>query len=434
MAIQNKIYIGLDLGTSSVKGVLTDGVNIAAKSSKPFCYETAVFTDGSAYTALDADKFYDVICGVIKELVHAAQGEIAGISTVSASGNTLLLDKENKPLIKAYSWTNPPMEKEVQEVLGAIDVNELADICGWQFYNTFPIAHLSHLRCHAPDLLDSADYVCTLSEYVTARLTGKRITDISTATPSYLLKQKESMWNGEMLSRLGIEIKKLPDIKNSGFCSGSLSEKAQCETGLSEDCLLYLGSFDHPGAAKASGIKEEGQLLISCGTSWVCFFPHHSRELIMSEKLLCDPFLTEYKLWGGMFSLSQIGKAIDGLVDEFIDRGKDKFMILESLAEKAQSNANGLKINPLSPAKNDIKLYTKENIARAIMEGAATELKSALLRLEKRGVKFSSAVMAGGPSKSKLWVEIISEILGIPVEVKYGEYSGAVGAAMFCRK
>lgn len=65
------------------------------------------------------------------------------------------------------------------------------------------------------------------------------------------------------------------------------------------------------------------------------------------------------------------------------------------------------------------------------MESTAYALKERLDMFAKSDIRFKSAVMAGGPSQSKIWHEILSEILDIQIEVKFGSYSGAAGAAEF---
>ena len=64
------------------------------------------------------------------------------------------------------------------------------------------------------------------------------------------------------------------------------------------------------------------------------------------------------------------------------------------------------------------------------MAGACASLKKCLASLEKCGLKAQNVVMAGGPTKSKLWLKIMADILGKEITVTDGEYSGAVGAAM----
>jgi sugar (pentulose or hexulose) kinase len=429
---KSQVYsIGLDLGTSSVKGVLmSEKGEVLSSLSSGFEYEDAFLSDSSKYIGIDAEKYYSVICYVIKQLARNVSADrINGIAMVSASGNTLLCNDSGEPLIKAYSWTNMPMEKEFKTVFGDIDTEYIAQISGWQFYGTFPLAHLSHIKVHEPNLLKKAKHICMTTEYVLYKLTGKWGIDCSTATPFYLYNQLSGKWHKPFLSALNIPEEKLPDIYDSGYQLGTITSVSANDTGLREGTKVFLGCFDHSGAARASGIKEEGQLLISCGTSWVCFFPYNNREKILAQNLLCDPYLSPEGPWGAIFSLPKIAYKINSIISRYISDKEDKFDKFNELAAQAKSGADGLRINLMTDAEKDLSGYLKKDIARAVMEGTAYALKERLDLFAKTGIKFKSSVMAGGPSQSKIWREILSEILGIQTEVKFGSYSGAAGAA-----
>lgn len=233
---KSQVYsIGLDLGTSSVKGVLLSEKGEAVNQySSNFEFEDSFLADGSKYIGIDAEKYYSQICGVIRRLAENVADRINGIGMVSASGNTLLCGERGKPLIKAYSWTNTPMENEFRTVFGETNSKTIAQITGWQFYGTFPLAHLSHLKAHEPQLLKKAKHTCMTTEYVLFRLTGKWGTDCSTATPSYLYNQLSGKWHKPFLSALNIPEEKLPDIYDSGHQLGTVNSVSANDTGLNE--------------------------------------------------------------------------------------------------------------------------------------------------------------------------------------------------------
>ena len=164
------------------------------------------------------------------------------------------------------------------------------------------------------------------------------------------------------------------------------------------------------------------------------FFPCADREKLIENRLLCDTFLSKEKgLWGAMSSVAQVSKKIDYIIEKNIAT-ENKIQIFNECAEKAERGAGGLKINPVTDFDNDFSGCSKENIARALMEGAANLLKEKLDFLKILGIEFNSVKMAGGPSQSELWVDIIRYTIEKPVDVIYGVDSGAVGAAIRCVK
>ncbi|MDO8685793.1 MAG: FGGY family carbohydrate kinase [Clostridiales bacterium] len=92
---------------------------------------------------------------------------------------------------------------------------------------TYPLAHLSWLKCHKPELLERAAIVCMSTEYVNFRLTGEWGIDNSTASTFYLQDQKAVDWHIPYLKKLGIPKWKLPPIHTSGTILGRIISKVQ---------------------------------------------------------------------------------------------------------------------------------------------------------------------------------------------------------------
>ena len=425
-----KYLIGLDIGTSAVKGVLmtADGV-VAKTASSPFIYER--LENGGV--EIEADKYVEACFFAIKELANDVDGEICGISASSASGNLLVLDKDNKPVTPIYNWQDKRVTTESEEILGDIDKDALYKKIGWPFSGkTFPLALLCYVKKHFPEKIVSCGKVCMSTEYLYYLLTGKWGISSSAGTPFFLIDQNTGKYIPELLDKIGITEEKLPPIMPCGSVVGCVSEVAAEKCGLPIGTPVVLGSFDHPSAARGAGVFNEGEMLLSCGTSWVGFFPINDREKAASAKILIDPFLSEKGgAWGTMVSVSSLSNYIDLYIKRYIDDSDNRFDILTNLAKKSIPGANGLSVC-LTDEPDDEKIvsYPKEDIARAIMEGAVNLLKAKLDILKGIGISPKTAVMVGGPSKNPLYLEIIEEICGIKVSIRHGVNAGAVGAAM----
>ena len=424
--------IGLDLGTSSAKGVLfSESGEIIAKSTAAFTCGKSYLPDGAEYIGIDTNNFYNTVCSVLRELASALPygGELTGVAMASASGNATVCDPEGNALIDAYSWLNKPFKDEIPQVFGEGFGKEVRERAGWGISYSFPLGQLSHLKLHAPHLLEGSATVCMTTEYVLHRLTGKWGIDVSTATPFFLLDQKVRAWNKDYLSTLGIDESKLPPLMECGDLLGEITEKASSECGLPVGTKVRVGSFDHPTAARACEIEREGDLLISCGTSWVCFFPMNDRAAVVRNEFLCDPFLTPDGPWGAMSSLARASERIKEVTEKYISDGDNKFALLDECASRADKDAGGLSFNPMGELP-DLSGYSKENIARALMLGIARELKRRVSGI----VTVKRVAMCGGPSTSKVWQQVLSEVFEAPMTVTYGPHSGAVGAAMYALK
>lgn len=422
--------IGLDIGTSSVKGILMTEDGKIKKVARG-AFEYTKLENGGVEIA--ADDFISVCFSTIRELADAADDTICGICASSASGNLVILDKENKPVTPIYNWQDTRVTDEAREILGEMDLDAFYRQVGWAFdYKMFPLALACYVKKHNPEKIANAGKVCMSTEYLYYKLTGKWGISTSAGTPFYFIDQKTGKYIPELLDKLGITENEMPPVMPCGKSIGNVTENAAKECGLSSNVPVVLGSFDHPSAARGAGIFEEGQMLLSCGTSWVGFFPVKTREKLENAKTLIDPFLSENGgCWAGMVSVPSVSANIWQYVSTYIDDSENAFNMLSEYASKSVAGANGLTLCPTEePCNEEILKYPKEDIARAIMEGTVKLLKEKLDSLKEVGIKTDSAVMVGGPSEDPMWISLISEMCGMKVEPAFGAHTGAVGAAI----
>lgn len=416
---------GIDLGTSRIKGVLVDdGNRIAAESER-----RVEFVPGIAGIEIDPEAYWQTFCSILRELGRGR--EVGAIAFAAAAGNTVLLDRASgRPLTNIVSWLDRRAEGADLPSLRGLTPEGMSRLTGWPCTDSFPPAHLAWWREHRPGLLRNA-FVSQNQDFLQYRLCGRHLIDYSSAVPLLLVDQCREKYDPGLLRRFGLDAEQLPRLAPSGAVIGNLTAEAAAATGLSAAAVVVAGSFDHPAAARAAGITEEGRLLLSCGTSWVGFFPCRSREKLIAARLLCDPFTRRANgLWGGMFSIPAVGPRIDRYVHEFIAPDSDHpFRVFDELA--AANSAGGLEIDLAAEYRRPSG--SRGRTARAIMEGAARLLAGKLEALRQDGFRFTEAVMVGGASRSPVWPGITSAMTGLKITVG-GKSAGASGAALLCLK
>ena len=434
-----KLLIGLDVGTSAIKGVVcAPNGALLAESRRT----VRLIRPAEGLAEMDPHDHYRTVCDLLRELAsHCPKGDaVAAVSMACASGNTLLLDADDTPLGAIISWLDRRAAGRMGELLPGLDLSGVHRIVGWPGLDTFPLAHLAWLKHERPDMYRRASRVAMNVDWLGWRLTGAWALDHSNATPFYIQDQVGRQWHRPYLELLGISEDMLSPLMPSGIPVGHLTDAAAADTGLSTDTLLVLGSFDHPGAARATGTLEEGDLLLSCGTSWVGFYPCARRDLLLSQEMLVDPFLSPGGPWAGMFSLTAVGVGVEWLIEHLILRSvadrADRYGTFNTAAARAPRGAGGLFINPhhdaaylearaaaLGAARRP------EEIARAVMEGTAFEMKRKIDALVGAGLIPRRINMVGGPSRSPIWPRILAEVTGLEIEILHGQVAGAVGAA-----
>ena len=418
--------IGLDLGTSAIKGVLIDSEGRVLAEAVA---GTSLLRPQNGWVEVDPEQHYQNVCQVSRELAAAADGEILALAMAAASGNTLLTDAEGVPLTRIINWMDGRAEQQLPAVLSELTAAEVAQITGWPCVSSFPLAHLAWLREHAPDLFNSAGHYAMDTDWLLYRLTGRWMMDHSTAATFHLQQQTSGCYHEPLLRMLEIPQKKLSLLVPCGTLVGLLTGPAVRDTGLSARTMVMTGCFDHAAAARSVGVLTPGQLMLSCGTSWVGFAPLMDRQVILDAGLLCDPFLSsDGGPWGGIFSVPAIGPTIDWYVDNVIAAGeKDRMRIFNESAAEATPGAGGLEIDLREPPRK-IEASPAQ-VSRAVMESAARLLNHKIQEMQAYGFLYDSAVMVGGPSKSPIWPKIVADITGIAVEVG-NHLSAAHGAAI----
>ncbi len=383
--------IGLDLGTSAVKGVCwSPEKGILKKISERIDLQHPA----ENHTELDAGRYFQQIWRIICELSQAADEPIAGIAFAAASGNTLLCSSDGEPLTPIISWLDnrmpdfmPPAEWQVRET------------SGWPPLSMFTLMHLEYFKRFQPDLMQKST-VAMNNDFVLWKLCGKHLLDSSNATPFYLWNQSRNRW-ADYLSYYELKESQLPEIVPTGTVAGKLKTEF-IQGNLTAKTTLVTGSFDHPAAARAVNVLTPGNMLLSCGTSWVGFYPVKQREDVPDNEL-CDIFqAANGGCWGAMFSLAQVGLE----VEEFV-------------------------VQRYGNITQRYELFNEEALAGS--NAAENMMKSVIMRFKEKfdqHCNMQKIVICGGPSEGKAWRYYLEKYLNVAVENSpYASYTGAVGAA-----
>lgn len=417
-------FIGLDIGTSAVKGaLLSEDGRLITVTDKKFEYE-----DEGTFRLLDPEDFCKRCFDVIRDLSDKADGRIAAVCFCHASGNPLFLDADMKPLTRIIGWQSVIDQSDIDAVYTKEEQDAFYRVVGWGFFNGMPAADLAYIKVHKPEILEKTKFFTMSGEYLNYKMTGKWGISHSMGTPSYLMDQEKGVYNTAVLEKFGLSEDMLPPIYEKGTVLGTVLPGIADRLGLSTDTAVVLGSFDHPSGALGAGVLRPGQLLLSCGTSWVELFPDESREHALSTGGLVDRFALNGPKWCVMSSLESISDKIDERRNHFFGSVPHKYF--DGLAGEAKPGSNGLIIDFTDGDYKRAEGYDKRDIARAILEGAAKLLQNNLKDLEKCGLYAESITAIGGITNSKIATEIISNALQREIKVVNGQSAGAVGSCL----
>ena len=247
-------------------------------------------------------------------------------------------------------------------------------------------------------------------------------------TPFYLIDQEKKEYNKTLLQKLGISEDKLPSIHSKGYVLGNIKEEIAEKLNLGKDTKVVLGTFDHPSGAVGAGVFERGDMLLSCGTSWVELFPVLNREEAIRTGSLTDRFLLSGIPYCIMRSLESVSEKIAKYRTHFFE--EISFADFDAYAQKAQLGCNGLSFDLTCKDYEKADGFTKSDIARAIIESAANLLSAHISDVERFGIEVKRITIIGGITNSPICIRIIAETLGREVHTVNGVSAGAIGSAI----
>jgi xylulokinase len=429
-------FIGLDIGTSAMKCILiSESGKILgnAKAKNNFLYPA------SHRVEFDVDERYNQICILIRNVIQKlpSTSHVQAVCITGASGNGLLLDKDKKPLENAVSWLDSRAETTYYELLSSFSSEHIHTITGWPKIGSFPLSYFAWMKENKPEIYNSARFPATDFIYFNYRLSGCWAHDTSTATNFYLQEQTNQKYHQPFLDFLRIDADSLPEIVKSGEPIGTITVQASIETGLPEGTVVVAGSFDHPSAARGTGMTSLGDLMLSCGTSWVGFFPVSSREKAIERNMLVDPFLTPDGPWGAMFSFAGIGVTITEYINLLFENAPSRFSQFDE-AVMASKHGNPIpdfdllqkKLSPKEYLSKMLNNYKIPEISRSIMESMAILMRNKIDYFRNEGMPIHNVSMVGGFSESKVWPQILADVMEVPVNLIQGEYAGCLGASI----
>ena len=430
-----KIYIGIDVGTTSLKALaLTEkGECVAtAKSS----YE--LFANGAEATQ-NANDWYEAAVSAIREIAGKVKdlGEICAISVSAQGGATVLLDRSGKTITPAYSWMDNRATRESEELKNTFGDELFYSRCGWRMQPNADAAKLLWMKKNISEIYESAASFPSTLGFINQRLTGNIVEDPTCAAIRRLYDINEKKMSGDILDHLGLTEEKLPETLPTGVLVGNLTAEAASQTGLPESVRVYNGAHDQYCASIGSGTVEAGQLLLATGTAWVLF---GVTETPLFGKSRISPCIHPAGGYGALSTVSGIGAAFEWLskltntpIPELSAGAEARKGKNDTLFFRPSATGTGLLIGQSVGAHvTGLTIgHDKFDLALALMEGAAFETALNIEEYKKSGMSAPASItMAGGATASRFWQSLIADVTGLDVYASTQTDSPALGAAI----
>jgi xylulokinase len=401
--------IGLDVGTSAVKGLaIDDEGRILATASADYLLSRP-HPGWSEQEPEDWWRAAEEVLGRLPEGPVGLSGQMHGL---------VVLDAEQRVLRPAILWNDQRTAAECAEIEERVGFRRLLELTGNRALTGFTAPKLLWLRRHEPEVYARIRHVLLPKDYVRLRLTGEVAVDVADASGTLLFDVRRRAWSEEVCAALEIPLDWLPPAHES---------------------TEIAGAGDQAAAALGVGVAHPGPVSVVLGTSGVVFAALPSYEHDREGRLhaFCHAVPDTWHAMGVMLSAAGSSAWLHGvLAADLAD--------LELEAKRWPAGTEGLLFAPYlagertpHPDPDARGAFTgisarhdRGALWRAMLEGVAYGLRDSLELLRELGARPESGRVSGGGARSELWLRILASVLGLPLETTESEEGSAFGAAL----
>jgi xylulokinase len=449
----NKIILAVDLGTSGMKvALITVGGKVLGWEVEPV--QLFITPDGGVEQSPDEwwTAFINAAGRLFKQNPEAARKVTAICSSTQGEG-TVPVDKDGNALSNCILWMDMRGAPHLRKQLGGlanIDGASLTKVLRFirltggmpSMTGKDPAGHMLFIRDKQPDIYSKTHKFLNVLDYLNLRLTGRFVATFDSILTSWVTDNRDPnqiKYNSGLISSLGLDANKLPDIVACSELIGPLRADVAAELGLSNDVQIVAGSIDNTAAAIGSGAVEDYAAHLYIGTSsWMAAHVPFKKTDIFSSLAsvpcaLPDRYLLTALQATAGGNLTFLRDQILYHKDELLQEADvpDIFKVLDQIANRVPAGSNGVMYTPwiwgerapiddqyVRAGLYNLSLHnSREDIIRSFLEGVAFNTRWLLKPVEKfLGRKVESIKIVGGGAQSDVWCQIFADVTGVEIQ------------------
>jgi len=438
-------FLGLDLGTSSIKAIIIDKKGNPVISSS---IEYPLNKPQPGWAEQDPKVWWESVIQVLDGMKNKTEINFSDIKSIGVTGQMhglVALDDKDELIYPCITWADRRSTAQVKKIKDILSSEEL-EVLGNPVVNGFTAPKLLWLINQKG--YDEINKILLPKDFITFKMTGKKQSDYSDASATLLFDVKKRKWATEIIEKLNIPISILPSLKPPGSIIGHLKSDVAEILNLNKGIPIIAAGGDAPLSALSNGITKSGDASITIGTGGQILtvlddykFDDEFRLHTLSHSLP--------QKWYTMGAISSAGYCLKWWRNNFArsevkNKKKITFEFMSSKAETVPPVAEGLIFLPYLNGERSPHLdpyargsifgftgkHTEAHVIRAIMEGVCFAVKENIEIMEDMGIEINELRMTGGAVKSRLWREIFATVLNRPILFAKNQRGSAFGAAL----
>lgn len=443
-----QLLMGVDIGTSSSKGVLVEVFSGQVVARKVI--EHAVRMPKPGWVEQDAEEtWWGEFVEISRHLIQQADVDPKNILGIGVSGIgpcVLPVDKDHNPLRPAILYgIDTRATAEILQFENALGREKIFQLAGCQLSSSSTAPKILWIANHEPRVFHETRWFLTCQSYIVLKLTGIPSIDAYTAsTYSPIIDVERIAWMDEKIA--GINPRAcLPDIHWTSEIVGNVTAEAAQVTGLAAGTPIIAGTIDAAAEAISIGLSNIGEMMMMFGSS-------------NSIILRTDKFVRSRSFWGLNWLLPETYALVGGMATvgslsrwfleniyhiKNLKENENPYTAMAELLHQSPPGANKLialpyfegERTPISDpfAKGSLfgltLRHTQADIYRALLEGVGFGIRHNIESLRGEGVRAERILSVGGGSKNLGWMQLICDICNITMEIPASQSGSSYGDA-----
>lgn len=424
-------YLGIDLGTSSVKVLVLDrrGEQIAHTD-----VSYAVHHPAPGWAESAPHDWWNATVNAVREAVaQAPQARPVGIGLSGQMHGVVPTGTNGEPVRNAILWADSRAQEELDIYRGLR--SETRERLGNPLTPGMAGPILAWLARHEPHVMGDVRWALQPKDWIRLQLTGEVHAEPSDASATLMYDVLADCWAADVVQALGVRTEALaPVLPSSGSAAGQLSPHAARLLGLEAGIPVAAGAADTAAAALGSGLVAPGTAQLTIGTGVQIVTPsdrppgpasnpvtHHYRAATDAGHYRMAAVLNGGLALGWVRETLNASWAELYAAAEQSSRPDDPFFLPHLNGERTPYMDSSMRgaWTGLAPQ------HTRTDLLRAALEGVAFTTAEALASLFPDGSAVDHLRLAGGGTSAPGWRQLLADALA--AELRAVAVAGASG-------
>jgi xylulokinase len=430
------MFVGIDLGTSSVKTLLMDHAGVVIRTvSKPY----DVLMPQPGWTEQDPLVWFDQTLTALKELIVGYESNIEAISFSGQMHGMVTLDANDEVIRPAILWNDQRTIHQVDEMVDQFGLDGNLARTGNIPLTGLTAPKVLWMKQFEPDRFSKVLKVMLPKDYLVYRLTGMFVTDVSDISGSHFYHPESGEYNAEIIAFCSLTPSMLPTVLQSNQVVGPILPTLQDTLGFTQPVNIIIGGGDQAVGAVGVGVVEPGMASLSLGTSGVLFVPTASFVVDSVNHL------QSYADASGHHHVMGVLLNAAGVIKWWLEdilKQHDYSTFYQMIDDRRLDDhchylpyMSGERFPVNDPKAKGVFFglgyyHDQALMSRAVVEGVTMSLKEAFEKVQQFQPNITTLRITGGGAKSKVWVQMISDALNVDVVTLQTEEGPSYGAAI----